>query len=159
MVKRTVPAQKGLISILRWFVEFLIVCSSCRVFVGAFFLIHSFYPTVINDHLLFWIFIGVPVALILFGIANLLQIADIVYSWKGVVNPAIARDSYQDFGKRANQNRRIGLLLGLSGLALLFGFAPSLALLLYFLNSKVATFVGEVFFLLLLIIVYRKMLR
>lgn len=102
-----------------------------------------------------------PVALILVGIVNLLQIADTLYMRKGVLNPAIARDSYQDFGRRDKQNRRIGALCGLSGLALLFGFAPSLVLFfpLYFIRSAIVTIAGEIVLLLLLVMLYRKILR
>lgn len=147
-------------NILKWLVEFLIVCGSSRVFLEAVFLIHLFYPTAISESLLTWIYIGTIAVLIVLGIANLLQIQDMVYMRQGILNPAIARDSYQDFAKRGEQNRRIGLLLGLSGLALLFGFAPSFLLFpIYFLNSLVAIFAGEVFLLILFLIVYGKMQR
>ena len=146
--------------ILKWFMEFLIICGSCRVLLGAVFLIHLFFPNMINGSLFFWFYISVPVALILAGIVNLLQIADTLYMRKGVLNPAIARDSYQDFGRRDRQNRRIGILCGLSGLAVLFGFAPSLLLYpLYLFRSAIVTITGEIVLLLLLVMLYKKILR
>ncbi len=153
--------QAKWVKILKWFIEFLIICGSCRVLLGAVFLIYSFFPNIMNGSLFFWFYISVPVALILVGIVNLLQIADTLYMRKGVLNPAIARDSYQDFGRRDKQNRRIGALCGLSGLALLFGFAPSLVLFfpLYFFRSAIVTIAGEIVLLLLLVMLYRKILR
>src|SRR4030042_1509064 len=147
--------------ILKWFMEFLIICGSCRVLLGTVFLIYLFFPNIINGSLFFWFYISVPVALILAGIVNLLQIADMLYMRKGVLNPAIARDSYQDFGRRDKQNRRIGILCGLSGLALLFGFAPSLVLFfpLYLFRSAIVALVGEIVLLLLLVMLYRKILK
>src|SRR4030042_1824485 len=146
--------------ILKWFMEFLIICGSCRVLLGTVFLIYLFFPNIINGSLFFWFYISVPVALILAGIVNLLQIADTLYMRKGVLNPAIARDSYQDFGRRDRQNRRIGILCGLSGLAVLFGFAPSLLLYpLYLFRSEIVPINGEIVLLLLLVMLYKKILK
>ena len=155
------PAKANWMGIVKFLVEFLIVCGSCRVLLGAVFLIFLFFPNIMNGSLFFWFYIGVPVALMLFGIVNLLQIADMLYMRKGILNPAIARDSYQNFGRRDRQNGRIGILFGLSGLALLFGFAPSLVLFfpLYLFRSAMVTIAGEIVLLLLLVMLYRKMPR
>ncbi len=146
--------------IFKWIVEFLIICGSGRVLQGSVFVIYSFYPTSTMEGLLFWFYIGVPVALIFIGIANLLHIADIRYMRQGALNPAIARDSYQDSSRGRNQKGQIGILFGLSGLALFFGFAPStLFYPLHLSSSEIVAFSGDIVLLLLFVMLYMKMLR
>lgn len=148
-----------LIRLLAWFLLYLILAVALSAFFGLLFFLATIFPAQLEGSV-FWITFGVPLILIVIGIASALPLSEYAYMREAGRNPVIARESMRHL-KRRRERREIGILMGIVGVTSILGMNPLFFLLASFSSSigMLGTTLVMMATLLLLIIIYLKWLR
>jgi len=144
--------------LLAWLLLYLIIADALSTLLSVLFFLNTIFPTQLESSL-YWITFGLPLILIVIGIASALPLSEYAYMREAGRNPVIARESIKHLTRR-RERREIGILMGIVGVTSILGMNP-----LYFLLSSLSSLIGMlgtsfvmIATLSLLIIIYLKWL-
>ncbi|NWG11313.1 hypothetical protein HXY33_06175 [Candidatus Bathyarchaeota archaeon] len=145
--------------LLAWLLLYLIIADALSTFLSLLFFLSTIFPTQLEGSL-YWISFGLPLILIVIGIASALPFSEFAYMREAGRNPVIARESIKHVTRR-RERKEIGILMGIVGVTSILGMNP-----LYFLLSSLSSSIGMpgttfvmIATLSLLIIIYLKWLH